>query len=325
MSEYMQVEAEKLTSLMDQVSSLITAKSTLIQLSESSLNAEFKKVAEEIEVVSSHLQDTAIQLNQVLFSDFVASLNDHIIETAPVQGVMKLTVTGHNKQLEKTVADDLLDITSLLTDDIYTKWVGYGNAKTGELSIQQTTKPDSIEITIIDPFVHEGDYVLSNKIAIENLLAGVGGTFVRDQNLEGKERFVISVPISSSFIEGLLVSVNQVSMVIPLSSIVKCTSVTLADITENKNKTLVIDGEQIPYIHLRDRFKLGDTTPETFNLIVTRCGDKKVGFTADKIVGEYKGAQKDMGFYFEDVVHFSGATILGDGRIAVILNPTSFI
>lgn len=325
MSKYIKVESSKLSDLMDHVSALITVKSSLNQIVSSENNADMKKVAEEIELVSDYLQDTAIQLNRVSFSNLVSLLQDHLVKLAPDQVTMTLVMNGDDALLEKKTTDELFNPLSLLVEDICKNWISNDKATSGDVLIEQSTTTDTIRVVITDSLIQNGDYVLSNMEEIQSSINEKGGEFVQKQNVQGKHEFIFTIPASLSIVEGLLVVVNQVNLVIPLASIVKCVAISATDIKNNRGKTLVIDEEQIPYIHMRDQFDLGEDDPESFYLIITRCGDREIGFTADTIIGEYKGAHKNLGHYFEDVTHFSGGTILGNGSVAMLLNPMSFV
>ncbi|MDH5381406.1 MAG: chemotaxis protein CheW, partial [Cyclobacteriaceae bacterium] len=78
-------------------------------------------------------------------------------------------------------------------------------------------------------------------------------------------------------------------------------------------------------LHLRDEFEIDDKAPEFFQLIVVENEGKKVGLTADVILGEYQAVLKPLGKYYRNQDFISGGTILGDGTIALVMDTSKII
>jgi two-component system chemotaxis sensor kinase CheA len=81
-----------------------------------------------------------------------------------------------------------------------------------------------------------------------------------------------------------------------------------------------VRGSQIPYVHLRDRFAIADDLPEIHQVVIGRVNGMQVGFLVDDVIGEHQTVIKSLGKMYRQASSFSGATILGDGTVALILN-----
>lgn len=214
--------------------------------------------------------------------------------------------------------------------------------------------PDVIREKAIEKGVINEDTVLSEK-EVFNLIfhagfstakvvtdvsgRGVGMDVVRRNinNLRGEidiesevnvgTTLTISLPLTLSIIDGLLVQLGKGSFVIPLAAIDKC--YTYADAMEVNKFTniLELDQEQIPYIDLREIFQIQEELDEniTRQIVVVNNGRSRVGLICDHIIGEYQAVIKPLGVYFKEQDHISGSTILGDGTIALVFDTNRLI
>ena len=94
----------------------------------------------------------------------------------------------------------------------------------------------------------------------------------------------------------------------------------------NFNKLLVLDDKQIPFINIRREFGYKQQPDEEKSqIIVVSDADRKVGISVDHIVGEYQAVVKPIGKYYKNQDFISGATILGDGSIALVMDSHKII
>ena len=105
------------------------------------------------------------------------------------------------------------------------------------------------------------------------------------------------------------------------------TKISTSTFTRNnaKDDILIIEGEQIPYIDLRDLLEDSTNRPIIPSLVMIRFQQTKVGILIDHIIGEHQAVVKSLGTLFRKVQSISGATILGDGEIALILDVNKII
>jgi two-component system, chemotaxis family, sensor kinase CheA len=160
---------------------------------------------------------------------------------------------------------------------------------------------------------------------VKRNITDLKGTILVQSALNAGTTLTIKLPLTLSIIDGLLVSINKVSYIIPLSVITKCYEVDNEDLVNNFNRLLLLDEEQIPFINLRKEFGYETDISLKSQMIVVNNGERKVGICIDLIVGEYQAVIKPIGKYYRKQDFVSGATILGDGTIALVLDTNKII
>ncbi len=144
------------------------------------------------------------------------------------------------------------------------------------------------------------------------------------ENRYGKgSRIILSIPLTLAIIEGLLVRVENDFFVIPLNSIESCIELNSEDRKLHPNRNIVnYRGELLPYIRLKENFSIPGELQDLEQIVVINNNDERSGFVVDEVVGDYQTVIKSLGQVYRDVPGISGATILGDGSIALILDIT---
>ncbi len=136
----------------------------------------------------------------------------------------------------------------------------------------------------------------------------------------------LRLPLTLAIIDGLLIRVGAAHYIIPLSAVEECVELTAADEARARARDfLSIRGNLVPFLRLRQQFEV-DGQPDPYQkVIVTSVGDARVGLVADQIVGSHQTVIKSLTKLHADVAMFSGATILGDGTVALILDIAQLI
>jgi two-component system chemotaxis sensor kinase CheA len=131
----------------------------------------------------------------------------------------------------------------------------------------------------------------------------------------------LKLPLTLAIIEGLLIKVGEGFYVIPLSVVEECIELTTQEIAKTHGRHLAkVRGELIPYVMLRDIFDVSGEFPEIQQIVVTRLDGHRVGFVVDHVIGEHQTVIKTLGKVYRDIKGISGATILGDGNVALIVD-----
>ena len=134
----------------------------------------------------------------------------------------------------------------------------------------------------------------------------------------------IKLPLTLSIIDSLLVSIGEHLLLIPLYLIDSCIQTPINKINSER-KLFVYNDEPLPVINLRLLFEIGDQQPENTALILVKAKNMRICLTADKVIGEHQAVLKSLGRYFAEQEYISGASILGDGRIALVLDTDKLI
>jgi len=131
----------------------------------------------------------------------------------------------------------------------------------------------------------------------------------------------LKLPLTLAIIEGLLVRVENDHYILPLSSVEECLELTQEDINSRHGRNLVeVRGSLIPYINLRKRFSIATPRPKIEQIVIAKVNDNSIGFVVDQVLGQHQTVLKSLGSYYKNVEGVSGATILGDGSVALILD-----
>ena len=131
----------------------------------------------------------------------------------------------------------------------------------------------------------------------------------------------IRLPLTLAIIESLLVKIGDESFVIPLSFVEECIELTREDRDRSHGKKLAnVRGHLVPYVPLQERFALPGEAPDIQQVVITSVYGERVGLLVNTVVGEHQTVIKSLGRAYRNVRGVSGATILGDGTVALILD-----
>jgi two-component system chemotaxis sensor kinase CheA len=136
----------------------------------------------------------------------------------------------------------------------------------------------------------------------------------------------LHLPLTLAIIDGLLVRVGKGRYVIPLSAIEECVALSVeADTSSQGHSFLNVRDKIVPFLRLRELFDTG-TPPDQFQkVVIVASGDQRVGLVVDQVIGDHQTVIKSLSRLHADVAAFSGATILGDGAVALILEVTHLV
>ena len=152
---------------------------------------------------------------------------------------------------------------------------------------------------------------LGGNISIEST-QGVGSTFS------------IQLPLTLSIISVMLVEIEQEIYAIPLSSIIETSIIRNSDILNAHNQKVIdFRGKVVPLVFLEEIFEVPrqDSTDDGFHsVVIVRRGEKLAGLVVDSFIGQQEIVLKSLGNYLTNIFAISGATILGNGKVALIVD-----
>ncbi|ENC6731063.1 chemotaxis protein CheA [Vibrio navarrensis] len=203
----------------------------------------------------------------------------------------------------------------------------------GLIKVDQTLSRRELTRLIFEPG-------LSTKEQANNLSGrGVGMDVVKRNidalrgNVEvdsekGKGTLVtIHLPLTLAIIDGFMVGVGSERYVIPLSMVEECVELDSAQwSSDNQRHHISLRGDMMPCLRLRDFFDVVDEErTDRENLVVVRFGRSRAGLVVDQLFGELQTVIKPLGKVFQGLKGISGATVLGNGNIALILDIQGLI
>ncbi len=160
---------------------------------------------------------------------------------------------------------------------------------------------------------------------VKRKVSDIRGTVQVSSSLGEGTTITIKLPLTLSIIDGMLVRIADVDYIIPLSVIDTIFAVEHEKIVASFQNVINIEGSQYPFYYLRDEFGLTDSAPAKEEIIMVKYEDRKIGIVVDNITGEYQAVLKPLGKLYRNQDIFSGASILGDGTVALVLDTHKVI
>ncbi|PAF17434.1 chemotaxis protein CheA [Terribacillus saccharophilus] len=163
---------------------------------------------------------------------------------------------------------------------------------------------------------------------VRNTIESLGGTITINSE-EGKGSiFSIELPLTLSIISVLLVEIQNEKYAVPLSSIIETAIIPKADIMHVHNQAVIdFRGRVVPLVSLKEVFQVPEVKEETdyYSVVIIKKGDKSAGLIVDGFIGQQEIVLKSLGNYLTEIFAISGATILGDGQVALIIDSNALI
>jgi two-component system chemotaxis sensor kinase CheA len=130
----------------------------------------------------------------------------------------------------------------------------------------------------------------------------------------------LRLPLTMAIIDGMLVRVGNGRYTIPLSAVEECVELTIADARHSGRSFLNIRDSLVPFLSLRELFKTTAPADPYPKVVIVSSGEFRVGLVVDQIIGNNQTVIKSLSKLHAGLQCFSGATILGDGAVALILD-----
>lgn len=160
---------------------------------------------------------------------------------------------------------------------------------------------------------------------VKRKLTDIRGEVELDTEVNVGTTLTIKLPLTLSIIDGLLVKIDEAHYVLPLSVVDKIYVTEHKNVINKYNNLIILDGDQIPFYYLREEFGLPEGKQELEQVVVVSYEDRKIGLVVDEVEGEYQAVLKSLGKVYKKQQMISGATILGDGTVALVLDTNKII
>ncbi|WGS64525.1 chemotaxis protein CheA [Marinitoga aeolica] len=160
---------------------------------------------------------------------------------------------------------------------------------------------------------------------VKTVVESLNGSVTISSKKDIGTKIIIRLPLTLSIIQVLLVTIDDYVYAIPIANIDTTQKITDGDIRiVQGNEVFVLRGEVIPLIRLRDVFNMPNVEDSlTEKVVIVKTANRKYGVVVDNLLGQDDIVIKSLGKYLNSVKEFSGGAILGDGRIALILDITN--
>ncbi|NEN85157.1 chemotaxis protein CheA [Paenibacillus elgii] len=164
---------------------------------------------------------------------------------------------------------------------------------------------------------------------VKTKIQSLGGQVQVDSAWGRGSKFSVQLPLTLSIISAMLIRLNNEKYAIPLSSIVETMAVRQEQIRSvHGNRMVEYRTGVIPLVSLADLFDVPGGTNISENetqVVIIRKGDKMAALVVDEFIGQQEIVLKTLGKYLTKLFAISGATILGDGQVALIIDTNALI
>ena len=163
---------------------------------------------------------------------------------------------------------------------------------------------------------------------VKTKIEALGGSIETRTALGEGSNFIIRLPLTLAIIQALMVELGNEKYAIPLGSIDIIEDVPVEEIKYVGNKEVInLRGTVIPLIRLYKVLDVESSNeePESLTVVIVKKGDKSAGLIVDNLIGQLEIVIKSIGKYINNSKMISGATILGDGEIALILDVNALV
>jgi two-component system chemotaxis sensor kinase CheA len=161
---------------------------------------------------------------------------------------------------------------------------------------------------------------------VKRTIEGLRGTLELSSPPGEGSVVALRIPLTLAIIDGLLVRVGAARYVIPLSAVEECLELSTEQDQRSAGRSLLtIRGQLVPFVRLHDMFKTGMPPDRYQKIVVISSGADRVGLVVDQILGDHQTVIKPLSPFHAELGAFSGATILGDGSVALILDVGALV
>lgn len=242
-------------------------------------------------------------------------------------GTVKLLAYPEGNQVVIRVDDDGKGINP---DVILAKAIEKGLVTEKEA---EKMEPQDIVMLILKPGFSTAEQVTDvsgrgvGMDVVRSKIESLGGNLTIQSKVGEGSSFIIRLPLTLAIIQGLLIGIENEIYTIPLSSIEETLSLSQSDIkTIQEKEVILLRGNVLPVLRLGELLDVEQTEKEEENedlyVVVVKNGQRRAGLIVDSLIGQQEIVIKSLGKLLNGYKQFSGATVLGDGRVALILDIT---
>ncbi len=159
-------------------------------------------------------------------------------------------------------------------------------------------------------------------------IEALSGTVEIENNYKNGSTFIIRLPLTLAIIQALMVNMGDEKYAIPLNNIRIITNITADKISKVQNQEVILYRDQtLPIVRLADELQVPnrDVDEENLTVVIVRKGNLEAGLVVDGLIGQQEIVIKSLGKYLGGIKAIAGATILGNGGVALIIDPNQLL
>jgi len=380
-AQTVRVKFEQLDKIMNLVGELVINKIALLQVTSDNKGGEIKRIAGNIDRLTSDLHDLVMQVRMVpasqIFDRFPRLVRDLSLQKSKE---IDLVMEGRDIEIDRTVLDEIGEpLIHLLRNSIDhgietpDERRKAGKNPVGKIRLSAQRSGDNVIIEVeddgagIDPeqlrksavqkgfaSEDEADKMSRNELVsmiflpgfstskevtetsgrgigmdvVKTKIAALGGTVQFETRLGRGTKTSIKVPLTLAIIKAILVQDSGQTFTIPTSQVSEIVKAKKSDIKLlGRTDAIVVRGKVVPVVHLHKLLGLEGANEEEFELLIAHLGDEKtkLGLVVDSVLRQQDILVKPISETLKGLKGISGATILGDGQVVLVLDVGQFI
>lgn len=295
-----------------------------------------KKINLEIIGAETELDRTVIDEIGDPLVHLIRNSIDHGIETPAVR-------KANGKSVDGTVTLKAYHSGNHVFIEIEDDGAGINRDKVLQIALKNGIVTEQVAATLSNKQVYElifaSGFSTAEKISdisgrgvgldvVKNTIENLGG-HVSVDSVPGKGSiFSIQLPLTLSIISVMLVEIQMEKYAVPLSSIIETAIIKKDEILHAHNQKVIdFRGKIVPLLYLKDLFEVPVVKEESefVSIVIIRKGEKMAGLVVDSFIGQQEVVLKSFGNYLTNVFAIPGATILGDGQVALIIDCNALL
>ncbi len=292
---------------------------------------EFVLEGEETELdrsVIEEISDPLIHLLRNAVDHGIESPAERLSSGKPAIGVIRLTACHRESRIMLTVQDDGRGI-----DPDRIRRIAVERGLLPAEAASRLGDREALELIFVPGFstANSVSDVSGRGVGMDIVRTNIhklNGQVSIDSSVGRGSRFNLELPLTLAIMDALLVNLDGRVFAIPLASVTETLRVRPSDVSSvNGQQVIQLRGRVLRLLPLRRALGLhldGDDLPATY-VVVVSAGSDQIGIMVDALVGEQQVVIKSLGSYIGDVAGISGATILGDGQVALILDVPALV
>ena len=380
-AQTVRVKFEQLDKIMNLVGELVINKIALLQVTSDNTGGEIKRIAGNIDRLTSDLHDLVMQVRMVpasqIFDRFPRLVRDLSLKKGKE---IDLVMEGRDIEIDRTVLDEIGEPLIHLLRNSIDHGIEMPDERrkadknpVGKIRLSAQRSGDNVIIEVeddgagLDPeqlrksavekgFASEEEaekmsrnelvsmiflpgFSTSNEVTetsgrgigmdvVKTKIAALGGTVQFETRRGRGTKTSIKVPLTLAIIKAILVQDSGQTFTIPTSQVSEIVKANRSDIKVlGRTDAIVVRGKVVPVIHLHKLLGLEGSEEEEFELLITHLGDEKtkLGLVVDSVLRQQDILVKPLSETLKGVRGISGATILGDGQVVLVLDVGQFI
>lgn len=257
---------------------------------------------------------------------------DHGIESAerraaagkPAEATIRMTARQTGGDVLVTVSDDGggLDVDAIRTRAVERGLIAEDAGLSDEQLHQLIFEPGFSTAKVVSSVSGRG----VGMDAVRSVIADLRGSVeVKSKRGQGTD-VTLRLPLTLAIINGLMVRVGEANFVLPLSSVEECVELSEEESRRESGRTILnIRNELVPFLNVEALFGFPPSQGTRRRIVIVNADGKRVGLVVDDIIGQHQTVVKSLSVYHRGISGLAGGTILGDGSVALILDPVALV